>query len=71
MQDVNMLFFIDVLCAQDGEGLPGMLRPKSGSRSIKSGSSSKQQQPLALEEASNILPFAPLGPAPDASAGCG
>lgn len=57
----------------EGEGLPGMLRPRSGSRNSSSGSSSKQrqQQPLALEEASTILPFAPLGPAPDASAGCG
>lgn len=56
----------------EGEGLPG-LRPRSGgSRSGKgSSSSSSKQQPLALEEASSILPFAPLGPAPDASAGCG
>jgi hypothetical protein len=56
----------------EGEGLPGMLRPRSGSRNCSRGSGSKQrQQPLALEEASTILPFAPLGPAPDASAGCG
>lgn len=68
-----VLVLLDCVCVQgEGEGLPG-LRPRSaGSKSSKgSNSSSKQQQPLALEEASSILPFAPLGPAPDASAGCG
>lgn len=54
--------------SEEGGGAPGMLRPRSGTRGSKG---SKQQQSAALEEGSNQLPFVPMGPAPDASAGCG
>lgn len=63
-------------------GLPGLLpRPRGSKRGGSGGASSsgsgsrrhQQQQHEAVEESSaqQQLPFMPLGPAPDASAGCG
>jgi len=60
----------DMPAGSNDSGFHGLLRTTAGPKAAKA-TKQRQQQQLALEEAAQQLPFMPMGPAPDASAGCG